>query len=343
MNDRLASVLMQAWMKRGWLAGLLWPIALLYGVLLTLRCFLYKTGWLQQHALPVPVIIVGNIFIGGTGKTPLTLWLLQQLKSRGYHPGVISRGYGRTQDAPAVVTLSSLAVDAGDEAVLIAQQSGCPVAVGRNRFDAGTTLLDAFPDVDVIVADDGLQHLALARNIEIVLFDSRGVGNGWLLPAGPLREPADRKRDITVVNLNDAELISPALPSDTFRMQLEGTSAYPLNGAGQTQSLSSLAPGAKLVAAAGIGHPERFFSMLRRQGVPFTALPLPDHYRYDVNPFQNLDADLILITEKDAVKCRQIKQIADDHRIWVVSVAAHIEGAFMEKIVDRLKIARLQN
>ena len=337
MNNRFASVFMNAWMQRGWLACLLWPLSLIFGLVLKLRLYLYRSGGLQQHKLPVPVIIVGNIFIGGTGKTPLTVWLLNQLKDKGYQPGVISRGYGRSLDAPCAVTTSSLAPEVGDEAILIAQQSHCPVVVGRNRFEAGVKLLSAFPDVNVIVSDDGLQHLALSRDIEIVLFDSRGVGNGWLLPAGPLREPIARKRDITVVNLSEGEQADLALPPDLIRMKLEGTRACQLMDASQTKVLSKLAPSLNIVAAAGIGHPERFFSMLRKQGVHFTALPLPDHYSYEINPFQDIVADLILITEKDAVKCRQLQQMANDSRIWVVSAEAHIDYVLVEKIVTMLK------
>jgi tetraacyldisaccharide 4'-kinase len=327
---------MHAWMQRGWFACLAWPLAQLFGVVSKLRTFLYKTGWFQQHKLAVPVIVVGNIFIGGTGKTPFTLWLLEQLKKTGYKPGVISRGYGRKQDAPCVVTADSPVAQVGDEPILIAQQSSCPVVVGRNRVDAGRYLLTAFPDVNVIISDDGLQHLALARDVEIMLFDARGVGNGWLLPAGPLRESVNRRRDITVVNLNADETMSATLPTDTVRMQLTGTCAHRLVDADQTQELCSLDVELNIVAAAGIGRPERFFAMLRQQGVRCSTMSLPDHFSYLSNPFKNLTADLILITEKDAVKCRQSKEISADSRIWVVAVEAKIEVDVMEKILRKL-------
>jgi tetraacyldisaccharide 4'-kinase len=323
-------------MHRGWLARLFWPVAQLFGVIIKLRTFLYKSGWLQQHQLTVPVIVVGNIFIGGTGKTPFTLWLLEQLKNAGFKPGVISRGYGRKQDAPCVVLANSAVAQVGDEPILIAQQSSCPVVVGRNRVDAGRFLLKTYPDVNVIISDDGLQHLALARDVEIMLFDSRGVGNGWLLPAGPLREPQTRRRDITVANLNVGESMSPTLSTDTVRMQLNGTRAEQLVDAGQTRELSTLDAKLKIVAAAGIGHPERFFAMLRQQGVRFATMSLPDHFDYLQNPFKNLTADLILITEKDAVKCRLSKEIAADSRIWVVAVEAEIDAIVMEKILKKL-------
>jgi len=328
---------MRAWLRRGWFAYLAWPVAQLFGVVIRLRAFLYQIGWLSQQKLAVPVIVVGNIFVGGTGKTPFTLWLLVQLKKAGYQPGVISRGYGRKQDASCVVVADAQASQVGDEPILLAQQSSCPVVVGRNRVDAGRVLLANFPDVNVIIADDGLQHFALARNVEIMLFDARGVGNGWLLPAGPLREPVTRRRDITVVNLNAAEKMSPVLPSDTVRMQLTGTRAQRLLDANQTRELSVLDAGLKIVAAAGIGHPERFFAMLRQQGVRCASMSLPDHFDYVSNPFNNLTADMILITEKDAVKCRQSKEIAADVRIWVVAVEAEIDASVMEKILKKLR------
>lgn len=328
---------MRAWLRRGWFAYLAWPVAQLFGVIIKLRTFLYQTGWLSQQKLTVPVIVVGNIFVGGTGKTPFTLWLLAQLKKAGYKPGVISRGYGRQQGAPCVVVADAQASQVGDEPILVAQQSACPVVVGRNRVDAGRLLLANFPDVNVIIADDGMQHLALARDVEIMLFDARGVGNGWLLPAGPLREPVTRQRDITVANLNAGETISPALPADTVRMQLTGTCAQRLLDADQTCELSVLDAGLKIVAAAGIGHPERFFAMLRQQGLRCASLPLPDHFDYSSNPFKNLTADMILITEKDAVKCRQSKEIAADKRIWVVAVEAEMDAGVMEKILKKLR------
>ena len=339
-KNRLADVFMHAWMRRGWLACLLWPVSLLFGLLLRLRLLLYRCGWLQQHRLGVPVIVVGNIFIGGTGKTPLTIWLLKQLKQAGYRPGVISRGYGSRQTAPCIVSEQSQAAEVGDEPLLIAQHSACPVVVGRNRVLAGQTLLAAFPDVDVIVSDDGLQHLALQRDVEIILFDSRLAGNGWLLPAGPLREPVGRRRDVTVVNLNEGEVLNSSLPPDTVRMQLSGNCAVRLTGTGEALALQALGTGLKtgfkIIAAAGIGNPERFFLMLRKQGIRFETLPLPDHFDFVDNPFKNLTADMILITEKDAVKCRELKELADDARIWVVAVEAAIESGAVDAILKKL-------
>jgi tetraacyldisaccharide 4'-kinase len=309
---------------------------MLFGFLIRLRLFFYQCGWKKQSRLPVPVIVVGNIFVGGTGKTPLTIWLLNQLKLAGYRPGVISRGYGSEHAAPRVVSAQSQATEVGDEPVLIAQQTGCPVVVSRKRVDAGLSLLAAFPDVNVIVSDDGLQHLALYRDVEIMLFDARGAGNGWLLPAGPLREPLSRHRDFTVANLNQGEAISSDLPNNTTRMQLNGSCARQLMHADQIRLFADMNSSLNLVAAAGIGNPERFFAMLRQHGLHFSALPLPDHYNYAINPFAHLSADMILITEKDAVKCRLLNEIATDPRIWVVGVEADLDAGLMEAILNKL-------
>ena len=335
-HNRLAAALMLAWMQRGWLGCVLWPLSVLFGLLLRLRALAYRYGWIKQYKLAAPVIVVGNIFVGGTGKTPLTIWLLRQLRLAGYRPGVISRGYGSSHDEVRIVSDQSQAAEVGDEPLLIAQHSGCPVVVSRNRVQAGRTLLASFPEVNVIVSDDGLQHLALQRDVELMLFDARGIGNGWLLPAGPLREPQGRRRDLTIANLNPGEVISAALPADTVRMQLTGHRAVQLSNPGQVRALDAIDPGLQIVAAAGIGNPERFFTMLRAHGLQFATLPLADHFNFAMNPFKNLTADLILITEKDAVKCRQSKEIAADARIWVVPVEAELDAGIMDRILAKL-------
>lgn len=335
MSDpRLANAMLQIWTYRSWQARVLWPVSLLFGAVLRLRRLLYRARLLPQTRLAVPVIVVGNIFIGGTGKTPLTLWLVQQLQRAGYRPGVISRGYGASQDSARIVDAQALASEVGDEPLLLARR--CPVAVHRRRVQAGLALLAAFPEVDILIADDGLQHLALARDLEIMLFDGRGCGNGWLLPAGPLREPVSRSCDLTVVNLNAYEPMPSGMPQEAYRMQLNGTLAQQLMNPDQIQTLASLGAHLKIVAAAGIGHPARFFAMLRAQGVQCTTLSLPDHFDYLTNPFERLSADMILITEKDAVKCRQQSAIAADVRIWVVAVEAQLDPGFIPTLLRQL-------
>lgn len=335
--SNLESTLTRAWLKRGPLARTLWPVSLAFRALAGTRAALFRGGVLKSERLPVPVIVVGNIFIGGTGKTPLTIWLVQTLKNAGFTPGVISRGHGGSGEHPREVTAQSLAADAGDEPLLIARRARCPVVVGRSRVKAGRALLAAHPEVNILIADDGLQHYALARDIEIVLFDGRGVGNGWLLPAGPLREPASRRRDFTVVNAPAiAPQLAAAVGGKPYRMRLVGEDAERLAAPHERVPLSALA-GKRIVAAAGIGNPGRFFAMLRAAGLAFDELPLPDHHDFLDAPFEGLDADLILITEKDAVKCGQIENLKDDPRLWVVPVAAHIDAALAEQIVEKCR------
>jgi len=333
----LESTFTRAWLRRGPLACALWPVSLLFGAIAGARAQWYRRGLKHQVRLPVPVVVVGNIFIGGTGKTPLTIWLAQALRAAGYTPGIISRGHGRSGDAPLAVTAASRADAAGDEPLLMARRSGCPVFVGRARAAAGQALLAAHPEVDILISDDGLQHYALARDVEIVLFDGRGAGNGWLLPAGPLREPASRRRDFTIVN---APQITPALRfavgGQPFQMRLEGDRAAPLLAPEQGVPLASLA-GKRIVAAAGIGNPQRFFSMLRAAGLTVNELALPDHHDFLDQPFARVDADIILITEKDAVKCGQIEQLRNDPRLWVVPVTAQLDAALADLIVEKCR------
>jgi tetraacyldisaccharide 4'-kinase len=335
-NTSLETIVTRAWLRRGPLACALFPLSLLFRALAALRARLYRTGVLASTRLPVPVIVVGNIFIGGTGKTPLTIWLAEALRNAGFTPGIISRGHGGKGALPRAVTPDAAASEVGDEPLLIARRTGCPVVVGRVRADAGRALLAAYPAVDVIITDDGLQHYALQRDIELVLFDGRGVGNGWTLPAGPLREPPSRRRDFTIVNtpLLDAAL-ADAVGAAPFQMQLIGGYAEQL-ATGTRVALSALA-GQRLVAAAGIGNPGRFFAMLKGAGLSFVELPLPDHHDFRDAPFAALETDAILITEKDAVKCGQIENLKNDPRLWVVPVTAQIDAALAEQIVEKCR------
>ena len=345
MSPSLESTLSREWLRRGPLACALWPVSLLFRALAALRRAVYAAGLSRAERLPVPVVVVGNIFIGGTGKTPLTIWLVAALRAAGYTPGVVSRGFGSSAAAPRLVTAASVPAEVGDEPVLIAARTGAPVMVGRRRAEAGRALLAARPDVDIIVTDDGLQHYALARDVEIVLFDARGVGNGWTLPAGPLREPPSRRRDFTVVN---AAQLTPALAAAVaplaargaapVQMVLAGDVAERLCDPTQRVALADLAErGQKIVAAAGIGNPGRFFGMLRSAGLALEELPLPDHHDFKDHPFAGVAADLILVTEKDAVKCRQIEELNNDPRIWVVPVSARIDRALADQIVEKCR------
>ncbi|MFZ6680879.1 tetraacyldisaccharide 4'-kinase [Undibacterium sp. Tian12W] len=336
MRAVLEKVLLSTWQKRGLLACLLWPVSRLFQLIVTFRFGLFVMGYKAQTKLPVPVVVVGNIFIGGTGKTPLVIWLVQQLKLAGWHPAVISRGYGVHAESVILLDATSQPQQVGDEPVLIAARAECPVAVGRDRVAVARCVLAANPQVDVIIADDGLQHYALGRDVELVLFDQRGAGNGWLLPAGPLREPVERRRDFTICNMPAPDAVfPPRMPADTVRMQLQAGQAYRLNDDTQCKPLAGFA-GQRLLAAAGIGNPQRFFNMLAMQGLPCQTRAFPDHHAFDAQSFEGVDADCILITEKDAVKCRQIPALLDDTRIWVVPVEAQLDAAFAASLIQMI-------
>ena len=318
------------------LACLLWPLSQVVRAVTALRRALFRLHLIRSTRLPVPVIVVGNIYVGGTGKTPLTIWLVGALRDAGYRPGVISRGYGAGAGIAQAVTSESVAAQVGDEPLLIAQRVGCPVVIGRKRIDAARLLLEHYPDVNILISDDGLQHYAMQRDLEIMLFDARGLGNGWLLPAGPLREPRSRRRDLTIVNAN-ASTLPRDMPTDAVSMRLQPSRVTALMAPETGLALEELiGTDRKLVAAAGIGNPQRFFAMLRGSGIVFDALPLPDHYDYAVNPFAQVAADIILITEKDAVKCRQNDAMKADSRLWVVPVEAHFDASPAQRILEML-------
>jgi tetraacyldisaccharide 4'-kinase len=320
------------WYRISPLHLLLWPISLLFGILSTFRHFLYLTGMLRSIKLPVPVIIVGNISVGGTGKTPFTLWLAQQLIDDGLHPAIISRGYTKAKQAklntPHEVTFGDSAEVVGDEPLLMTQRDLCPVWIGRDRPAVAQALLQAHPECDVILSDDGLQHYRLERDLEIVLIDgNRRFGNKLLLPAGPLREPVARLFSADIIVTNGGEPKAGEYP-----MQLDGSQFYNLLNPSMTVSASAFA-GQRLHAIAGIGHPERFFNHLKHLGLTPQTHAFPDHHQYGAADLAYDDADALLMTEKDAVKCAAFAT----EQCWVLRVDAQINPALAQLIIEKIK------
>ena len=294
----LSAGLRSAWRQRGWLALALWPLSLPYRALVALRRTLYRWGVLRSERLPVPVIVVGNVIAGGAGKTPVTLALVRHLQATGWQPGVISRGYGRSSDGCREVLPASTASEVGDEPLLIARAAGVPVFVARRRAQAGRALLAAHPATDVIVCDDGLQHLALARTVEICVFNDEGVGNGFLLPAGPLREAWPRTVDAV---LHTAPQAPPCTRAPAFRLTRQ-LAPYAIDAQGRQLPLTSL-HGQALHAVAAIARPEEFFAMLRTRGLTLAHCEaLPDHYDFDSWQRFPDKGKTLICTEKDAVK-----------------------------------------
>jgi tetraacyldisaccharide 4'-kinase len=286
--------LQRAWLERGAVARLLWPLSQLFGVLAAVRRALYRVGWLRTERASVPVVVVGNVVAGGAGKTPVVMAIVEHLRTRGVRAGVISRGHGRRTTDCREVRDDSDPRDVGDEPALVRRSTRAPVFVAARRIDAARALTAKYPDVRVIVCDDGLQHLALARDIEVCVFDDRGIGNGWLLPAGPLREPWPRACDL-VLHTG----ARPAFAGFTARRSL-AESAVSADGA--TVPLAALV-GRPLIAVAGIAKPDAFFQMLRDQGLVLArCIALPDHHDFDDwTRVATADAT-VLCTEKDALK-----------------------------------------
>lgn len=287
----------RVWARRSAASLALWPLSALYRGLVAVRRLLYRAGWLQRTHLPVPVIVVGNVVAGGGGKTPVVMAVVQHLQARGMQPGVVSRGYGRRSKGVRHVQSDSAASQVGDEPALLARRCAVPVVVAERRSQAAHALLAQHPDTDVIVCDDGLQHLALARDLEICVFGEQGVGNGRLLPAGPLREPWPRPVDLVVY------AGSPPPDSDAPCFAVERRLAdHVLTAEGRRVPLSHLA-GQELLAVAGTARPDDFFTMLRARGVAVAqTVALPDHFTFDSWQPNTDKRWTLLCTEKDAVK-----------------------------------------
>ncbi|MFN7753934.1 MAG: tetraacyldisaccharide 4'-kinase [Pseudomonadota bacterium] len=308
-------------------SGLLLPLSWLYRLAGAARRFAYRAGWLRSYRMPVPVVVIGNVSVGGTGKTPLAVWVVRFLRARGWTPGVVSRGYGGSASnrrSCEEVTATSDPARVGDEPVLIARHAAVPVWIGVDRAFAAQSLLRSHPECDVLIADDGLQHYRLAREVEIAVIDAAlGFGNRRMLPSGPLREPASRLRSVDALVVNGAPSIDAPVPEHAqFEMRIAPTRLYRLDDpsiAGDPASLRAT----PVHAVAGIGYPRRFFDLLRQMGFDVQEHPLPDHHVFTAADLEHGSGPVIL-TEKDAVKCRAFAQ--PNH--WVLAVEAQLQEEF---------------
>lgn len=318
----------QSWLNRIWYdrAAPPWwllPLSLIYGGISGSRRFLYAKRIRRASRISCPVIVVGNVSVGGTGKTPLVCWLVAHLTELGYKPGVVTRGYGGSSRNVRRVSVSDDPTLVGDESVLLARRTDAPVAVGRDRPAAAQLLVGA--GCDIIVSDDGLQHYALARDCEVVVIDGdRRFGNGWLLPAGPLREAPGRLKEADAIVVNGGR----ALLQGALSMRLEAKNAVALRD-GAVRPLTALV-GKSVHAVAGIGNPERFFNMLRSRGIEVTGRALGDHARLMPGDIEFGDDKLVLMTEKDAVKCASFA--GSQH--WYVPVTACFDGGESNTLLD---------
>jgi tetraacyldisaccharide 4'-kinase len=331
MEQRLTELWYRESAGFSWLA----PLAWLYGLVVAARRAAYACGLIRTQRAAKPVIVVGNLTVGGTGKTPLVAWLAEQLSLSGLRVGIVSRGYGRSKREPEGVHAESSWRDVGDEPMLLQSSTGCDVVVAQDRF-AGAQQLIAL-GVDVVIADDGLQHLRLARDCEIVVIDgARGFGNGRLLPAGPLREPAARVRNASIVVVNGtpehASLVLAEGESEVrFLMSLFGGEAHRVDGLAAPEPLEHFR-GRRVHAVAGIGNPQRFFRDLRARGIDIVEHPFPDHHPFTAAELTFGDDLPVLMTQKDAVRCREL----EDARLWYVPVVARFSDSQARELLERV-------
>ena len=329
MGERLHQEILHAWETKNFLFyWLLVPLSWLFRVVVFWRRWLYRLNVLKSSALPVPVIVVGNINLGGSGKTPLVIWLVQQLRAQGYHPGVVSRGYGGIVNAPTAVTDVSDPAVCGDEPVLIAKRTGAPIWIGRKRVAVAQDLLQANPECDVIITDDGLQHYRLKRDMEIAVVDATlHLQRARMLPAGPLREPVSRLKEVdaVVVNGGDAQ-------TGIISMRLSGGVFYNLANPQITAKPADFKR-KSIKAMAAIGNPQRFFEHLREIGLTFASVSFDDHHPFSARDLAEMDCDVLIMTEKDAVKC---KPYAQAHH-WVLPVEAELSPGLLDKVLKIVK------
>lgn len=325
-----------SWLESLWYRVSIWhifllPLTFVFTFLSFSRRFLYRLHWIKSVNVSVPVIVVGNITVGGSGKTPIVIWLANMLKDHGYHPGIISRGYKSSVETVAEVKASSLANEMGDEPLLLKGRTNVPTFISSDRPLAAQALLENYGDTDVIISDDGMQHYRLHRDMELAVIDGqRGFGNGLLLPAGPLREPISRlkKVDITIVN---GAATAHHIPANAIQMSLTGDTLYQLNHP-ETKKIIKDFINQKVHAIAGIGNPKRFFDHLKNYGLIVEEHSFPDHHSFQAKDLDLSGNEPILMTEKDAVKCRQFS----NERCWVMPIDATFPADFEQHILTLL-------
>lgn len=312
---------MKIWYRHSILSYLLLPLSWFFWLIIIIRHWLYQKKIKTICHFPVPIIVVGNITVGGTGKTPFVIWLTNLLVQQGFRPGVVSRGYkAQKLRKPRLITATSKATESGDEPLIIARHTNCPIVIAPNRCQA-VKLLTEQHNCDVIISDDGLQHYALARDIEIAIVDGqRKFGNGFLLPAGPLREPISRLKSVDFVVYNTIDMhLRPAIILAAVNNSKQHLSIKELHG--QT-----------IHAIAGIGNPQRFFITLRNLGVNIIEHPFPDHHNFNPKDIDFGEDALVIMTEKDAVKCAQFA----DQRHWFLPVNAEFDQDFTNNLLSRI-------
>lgn len=326
-------------MGRGALAIALLPLSWLFIALTATRRLLYRCGVLRAEHLDVPVIVVGNLIAGGAGKTPTTLALIELLRRHGRRPGLVSRGHGRSSTGIVHVEPDTPAMHCGDEPLLLRLRGGVPVCVGADRAAVARALRRAHPETDIVVCDDGLQHLRLARDVQVLVFDERGVGNGWRLPAGPLRDPLPAGVPPQSIVLYNATAPSTPLPGHLARRSLAGAVSLHAWWRGEAPSAAVLDAlrGRPVLAAAGLAQPGRFFTMLRERGLTIVEHALPDHHPFAELQWPAGTTDVVL-TEKDAVKIRPER--AEAVRVWVAALDFALPAAFEQQLLALLPPSR---
>jgi len=327
MKQSFSRWLQDSWYKEMYISSAFMPISMLYDDVVRFRSFLYRTGVKKKTKVSVPVIIVGNITVGGTGKTPLVVYLARLLREEGYKPGIISRGYGGNSEVwPQWVDSSSTAVQVGDEAVLMSQRTDCPMVVGPKRPESAQMLIDK-SDCDIILSDDGLQHYALQRDIEIAVIDGeRRFGNCYMLPCGPLREPISRLKTVDLVIVNGV-----AEEENEFSMIMEGDIA--VNLVTKEEKLLSDFNWIPSHAVAGIGNPKRFFDLLENKSIAIETHAFEDHHQYTVDELTFNDDKPVLMTEKDSVKCLSFAT----EKFWYVPIKAKPQQQFVNQLLTLIK------